>query len=79
VAGQRVESVGVDDQRHVDAQHELARERLRLRRAAQPWAEHHRVGAADRRQRRRDRLRGERAILLGQPDHHRLEQSHGER
>ena len=76
---ERVEAVGVDHQRHVDALEHLQREVARARLLGQPGAEHHRVGAPDRLQRRAGRLAAQRAVGLGQPDHHRLEKPHRER
>ena len=48
-AGERVEPVGVEHERDVDALDQLAHERLRALRAAEAGAEHDGVRAADRR------------------------------
>ena len=77
--GERVEPVGVDHERDVDALHELAHERLGAGRPAEPGAEHDRVGPPDRLHAPARAPRAERAVLLGQPDEHRLEQPRGER
>ena len=63
-AGERVEAVGVDHQRHVDAQHELARERLRAAargRGPGPSTTASARSIAD--ERRLDRLGRQRAVL----------------
>ena len=77
-AGERTEPVGVDHERDVDALDQLARELLGALLLADPRAQHDGVGAADRLQRGLQGARGQPAVTLRQPDHHRLQQPHRE-
>jgi hypothetical protein len=79
VTGERVQAVGVDQQRDVDPRHDLAHQRLRVRVLGQARAEHDRVRPADRLEHRLDARRIEVPVaVLGQPDHHRFQQSNRE-
>ena len=79
VAGERVEAVGVDHQRHVTRARDRTRERPRAVALADPRAEHHRARALGHLDHDVGALLDVRAVVLGQPARHRLEQPQLER
>jgi hypothetical protein len=76
---QRVEAVGVDDQRHGDGRDQLADDGLRPGAAPDPGSEDDGVRAREERLHGFERCAGERAVFLGHGPDHRFEQSRGQR